>query len=238
MKAIVVEDSQLAREGLVSMLVNFPEIELLGEASHSSSALALIEKVRPELLFLDIHMPGESGLDMLAKIDYTPKIIFTTAYAEYAINSFEYHTVDYLLKPITQVRLAQAISKLDTAATAPNNKAKPQKLAPQHRVLLKHAEQCHLVELKNILYFESCKNYVSVHFDNKQAYLKRSLNAIEQRLPEDLFLRANRGFIVNIQHIKHIDEWFDGGYLLTMKDGKEIKLSRSQASRLKQLNSL
>src|SRR5690606_32211727 len=116
MKALVVEDSRLAREGLVRMLQQFPELALVGQADHPQTALQLINEHKPEVIFLDIHMPGESGFDLLEKLDYTPRIIFTTAYSEYAIRSFDYHAVDYLLKPISQERLEKAVQKLFATA--------------------------------------------------------------------------------------------------------------------------
>ena len=112
MKAIVVEDSRLAREGLVRMLGAFPEIEVVGQAEHPDSALVLIAAARPDVIFLDIHMPGATGFELLAALDYLPRIVFTTAYSEYAIRSFDYNTVDYLLKPISHERLATAVRKL------------------------------------------------------------------------------------------------------------------------------
>jgi two-component system LytT family response regulator len=112
MKAIVVEDSRLAREGLVRMLQDYPQLTVVGQADHAGSALTLVNETQPDVIFLDIHMPGGSGFELLEKLSYLPQIIFTTAYSEHAIRSFDFNTIDYLLKPISKERLTVAINKL------------------------------------------------------------------------------------------------------------------------------
>lgn len=234
MKAIVVEDSRIAREGLIEMLKAFPELEIVGDAEHPVPALELIQEKRPDVIFLDIHMPGETGFELLEKLDYVPRIIFTTAYSEYAIKSFDYHTIDYLLKPISQERLALAIGKLimtsDEAATDP----KP-KLEMNHKIFIKDDDKCHLVSLEQILYFESCKNHVRIFFNQQSAFIKKSLTQVEERLPATFFFRANRQYIVNLQAISSIEEDIKEGYLVTMNNGKTIDISRRQAADLKEL---
>lgn len=235
MKALVVEDSRLAREGLVRMLQQFPELALVGQADHPQTALQLINEHKPEVIFLDIHMPGESGFDLLEKLDYTPRIIFTTAYSEYAIRSFDYHAVDYLLKPISQERLEKAVQKL--FATASEANVQPG-LDINSQIFVKDEEQYHLVPLVSIRYIESCKNYVRIYFGDQKAFIKKSLNQVEARLPGRYFFRANRQFIVNLQAIVAIEEAISDGFLLTMNDGKEIEVSRRNALSLKNLLSL
>ncbi len=233
MKAIVVEDSRIAREGLIEMLSSFTEIEVIGQAEHPAPALELIRDKRPDVIFLDIHMPGETGFDLLEKLDYEPRIIFTTAYSEYAIKSFDYHTIDYLLKPIRRDRLAIAIAKLTMTGEEPIE-SKP-KLAMNHKIFIKDEDKCHLVSLDSVLYFESCKNHVRVFFDNTSAFVKKSLTQIEERLPSEFFFRANRQYIVNLQSIRRIEEAISDGYLITMSDSKTIEISRRQAVDLKEM---
>ncbi|WP_395012434.1 LytR/AlgR family response regulator transcription factor, partial [Undibacterium sp.] len=177
MKAIVVEDSRLAREGLIRMLAKYPNIELIGQAENVRTAKELIAQDRPELVFLDIHMPGGSGFELLEQLDYLPKIIFTTAYADYAIRSFDFNTVDYLLKPIAQTRLDAAIAKLfdsEDEGGAQQNETNPEsdagektpatlpRLEIDSKIFIKDGEKCHLIDLKAIRYIESCKNYVQI----------------------------------------------------------------------------
>lgn len=233
MKAIVVEDSRIAREGLIEMLSSFAEIEVIGQAEHPVPALELIHEKRPDVIFLDIHMPGETGFDLLEKLDYMPRIIFTTAYSEYAIKSFDYHTIDYLLKPIRRDRLAIAIAKLAMTGEEPIE-SKP-KLAMNHKIFIKDEDKCHLVSLDSVLYFESCKNHVRVFFDNTSAFVKKSLTQIEERLPSEFFFRANRQYVVNLQFIRRIEEAISDGYLITMSDTKTIEISRRQAVDLKEM---
>lgn len=234
MKALVVEDSRLAREGLVKMLEAYPDLNVIGSADHPSSALALIEEHQPDVIFLDIHMPGESGFDLLEKLDYLPQIIFTTAYSEYAIRSFDFNTIDYLLKPISHERLQVAINKLRPSNDDSNSIQKPL-LDIHSRMFIKDGDKCHLVLLESIRYFESCKNHVRIFFNNENAFIKKSLNNVEERLPKKYFFRANRQYVVNLQEITKIEEAINDGYEITMSDGKVLEISRRNAVELKDL---
>ncbi|MEJ6004711.1 LytTR family transcriptional regulator DNA-binding domain-containing protein [Paucibacter sp. AS339] len=250
LKALVIEDSRLARQGLVRMLGQFEDtIEVMGQAENAAQALLLIDQLQPDLLFLDIHMPGDSGLALLEQLPPDrpmPRIIFTTAYSDYAIRSFDFNTVDYLLKPISPQRLAQAIAKLATARPAPEAGAEEEdegldptpkpRLEPGSKIFIKDGEHCHLIALEDILYLESCKNYVRVFFGaGKSAYVKKALGQIEQRLPSQHFFRASRQYIVNLQAISGIAETIREGYEITMSDHKKLEISRRQALELKDL---
>jgi two-component system LytT family response regulator len=234
MKALVVEDSRLAREGLVKMLQEYPELQVIGSADHPANAMELIENSKPEVIFLDIHMPGESGFDLLEKLDYIPKVVFTTAYSEYAIRSFDYHTVDYLLKPISQERLKVAIDKLTSHQHDSQISLKPL-LDINSRMFVKDGDKCHLVALESIRYFESQKNHVRIFFEKEAAFIKKSLNSVEERLPKKYFFRANRQYIVNLHAVTNIEETVGDGYEITMSDGKKLEVSRRNAVELKDL---
>ncbi len=234
MKALVVEDSRLAREGLVKMLQDYPEINIVGAADHPTSALELIEEHHPDIIFLDIHMPGESGFDLLEKLEYSPKIIFTTAYSEYAIRSFDFNTVDYLLKPISYERLQLAIEKLSLGNDDTKITTKPA-LDINSRMFVKDGDKCHLVPLQSIRYFESCKNHVRIFFCNENAFVRKSLNSVEERLPKKYFFRANRQYVVNLHEVSNIEEGVNDGYEITMSDGKVLEVSRRNAVELKDL---
>jgi len=250
MKAIVVEDSRLARDGLVRMLAEFTKLDVIGAAENVSAALALIEQHQPDVIFLDIHMPKQNGFELLAQMTYQAKIIFTTAYAEYAVQAFEHNSVDYLLKPISKARLANAINKLCNQNLSPNKaevsdedeqvneKMNEPTLALNSRIFVKDNDQCHLIEIVNIDYIESCKNYVQVYFEHKKAFVKKTLNHVETRLPKALFFRVSRQFIINLQSVVTIVETLNDGYELTMKDGKTIEISRRNTVKLKVLLSL
>ena len=235
MRAVVVEDSRIAREGLVRMLAAFPEIEVVGAADHPSSALPLIRATEPDVIFLDIQMPGATGFDLLEQLAVAPRVIFTTAHAEYAVRSFDVDAVDYLLKPISQERLAQAVRKLaGTAALA----APGAPLERDSKIFIKDGERFHLVSLDAIRYFESCKNSVQVYFDGTHAYVKKSLNSVEARLPRKLFFRISRQHIVNLHAIVSIEESMSAGLRLRLDDGKVLEISRRNAGELRELLSL
>lgn len=237
MKAIVVEDSRLAREGLLRMLNKYSSLEVVGDAEHAASALELIKEYQPDVLFLDIHMPGETGFDLLDKLDYTPHIIFTTAFSEYAYRSFDYNAVDYLLKPISQSRLTNAIDRL--AGLEAHAQSPAEKLEPNSKIFIKDGDNCHLVTLSSIRYFESCKNYVRVFFASENseastsAFIKKALSAVEERLPSRQFFRISRQYVVNLFEISAIDEAVAHGYDITMSDGKRLSVSRRNAAELK-----
>lgn len=239
MKALVVEDSRLAREGLVRMLGHFAEIQVIGQADHPSSALALIEESRPDVIFLDIHMPGGTGFDLLEKIDYIPRIVFTTAHSEYAIRSFDYHTIDYLLKPISQERLAIAIGKLKQGGDDGDSASVGTNVLPaldiNSRMFVKDGDKCHLIALESIRHIESCKNYVRIFFGDQKAFVKKSLSSIDERLPRKHFFRVSRQHIVNLQAIARIEESIGDGFVITMTDDKKIEVSRRNAAELRGL---
>jgi len=232
MKAIVVEDSRLAREGLLRMLQEFTGLDVVGSADHPETAYSLIRKKQPDVIFLDIHMPGQSGFELLEKLEYEPKIIFTTAYSEYAYRSFDYNTVDYLLKPISPQRLAEAVTKLESPVEE-DSEPTHNRLEISSKMFIKDGDECHLVTLSSIRYFESCKNYVRAFFDDQNAFIKKALNTIESRLPARNFFRVSRQYIVNLNEIKAINESVGDGYELTMSDGKVLEVSRRNATELK-----
>lgn len=236
MKAIVVEDSRLAREGLVRMLSSFPSIKVVGAASDADSARRLIKEHRPDVLFLDIHMPSESGFELLNTVEYPLKVVFTTAYSEYAINSFEYNTVDYLLKPISGDRLAVAVAKLTENRPVIAEEDGPLSLDSQ--VFVRDGDRCHLIQVRSIDLIESCKNYVRLHFSRESAFVKKPLNQVEKRLPPQHFFRANRQVLVNLNSISSVDLKINESYEIVMRDGTIIEVSRRSASRLKDVMSL
>jgi len=246
MKALVIDDSRLARLGLIGMLARFPAIQVVGEADHPDTALPLIETLRPDVLFLDIQMAGADAFDLLARLDDCPRIVFTTAYSEYAVRSFDYETVDYLLKPISEDRLAQAVGRLlrqpaagQEAGAAHDGAvlARPA-LDERSKIFIKDGARCHLVSLASIRCIESCKNYVQVYFDDTHAYVKKPLAEVAERLPGHLFFRASRQHIVNLNFVGSLEEAASGGYLVVLDNGKKLEISRRSAALLKETMSL
>jgi two-component system LytT family response regulator len=242
-KAVIIDDERLARNELKKLLAEFPEIEVVAEAANASEGKEKIETLDPELIFLDIQMPGKTGFDMLAELDKAPDVIFTTAYDEYALKAFEVNALDYLLKPIEPKRLADAINKLgahedreiDNSVPVNFNKSV---LNENDQVFVKDGERCWFVKLMDIRLFESVGNYAKVYFGSNKPLILKSLNALEERLDEKMFFRANRKHIVNLRLIDKIEPYFNGGLLLELKGGEKIEVSRRQTVKFKEMMSL
>lgn len=232
--AIIVEDSRLARQELKELLKAHPKIEIIGEAENVEDAYALITKTNPQLLFLDINMPEKDGFELLEMLDEIPVVIFTTAYDEYAIKSFEYNAFDYLLKPINKDRFAKSIEKLVPILKEKTNDTKTKKLTENSQIFIKEGEHCWMVLLKNITLFEIVGNYTRVHFDDKKPLIYKSLNQIEVKLPEQHFFRVNRQQIINLKSIKNVTPWFNGKLKITLNTGNEVEVSRRQSQKFKQ----
>ncbi len=240
MKAIIIEDSRLARLELANMLAEYDQLQIVAQTGDPDEGIQLIKQHQPDVLFLDIQMPSKNGFEVLDAVNFKGQLIFTTAYDEYAIRSFEYDVFDYLLKPIEPQRLTVSIEKLKKHISDENNSelAPITQLDAQSSVFLKDGEQCDFVPLKNIYLIESCGNYCFVHYERYKPLLKKSLNLLESRLPQTLFFRANRQQIINLQHIQQVDLAVNANLLITLKQGQEIEVSRRHSSRFKQLMSL
>ncbi|QHT69040.1 response regulator transcription factor [Rhodocytophaga rosea] len=240
MKALIIDDERLARNELKRLLEAYPKINVVGEAVNAEDALDKIEQLSPDLLFLDIQMPGKNGFELLSSIEgNVPDVIFTTAYDEYALKAFEFNALDYLLKPIDTHRLAEAIHKVeDYQKTETERKENVKMLTEQDQVFVKDGEKCWFVKLSRIRLFESMGNYVRLHFDDQKPLILKSLNALDERLDPHTFFRANRKHIINLQWIEKIEPWFSGGLQVTLKGGDKIEISRRQAIRFKELLSL
>src|ERR1051326_3332234 len=244
MKALLIDDERLARSELRRLLAAFPEIEIVGEAANAKQAREQLAALKPDLLFLDVQMPGETGMELLESLEPpAPRVIFTTAYDEFAVKAFELNALDYLLKPVDPARLSAAVEKIRTrsAGSAENGaeRAAPRdRLAAEDKVFVREGDRCWFVELKSIRLFESEGNYTRVHFDGAQPQLFRSLNAMEERLDPKYFFRANRRQIINLSWIDKIEPWFSGGLLVHLKGGVRVELSRRQAQEFREKMSL
>lgn len=237
-RAVIVEDSRLARQELKELLKVHPQIHIIAEAASADIALELIKKEDPDLIFLDIHLPGKSGFDLLAELDYLPAVIFTTAFDQYALQSFDYNTVDYLLKPIVPDRLAAAIQKSEALLGAAKPLPTAGRLSAQSRIFVKDGSKCWFVTLSDIRLFESKGNYTQIFFNNDSPLILKTLQQLEDTLDEKMFLRVNRQQIVNVNFISSVTEWFGGRLKLTLNTGESIEVSRRQVSKLRELFSL
>ncbi len=241
-KALIIDDERLARNELKKLLADFPEVEVIGEAANAKEGIEKIDSLMPDLIFLDIQMPGKSGFDMLQELDKAPHVIFTTAYDEFALKAFEVNALDYLMKPVEPKRLADALHKLElaeekelAASLAGVNRGM---LNENDQVFVKDGERCWFVKLTDVRLFESVGNYAKVFFGANKPLILKSLNALEERLDEKVFFRANRKHIVNLRMIDKVEPFFNGGLLLDLKGGEKIEVSRRQAVKFKEMMSL
>jgi two-component system LytT family response regulator len=240
-KAIIIDDERLARNELKKLLLEFPEIEVIEEATNAKEGIEKIEMLNPDLIFLDIQMPGKTGFDMLQELDRIPQVIFTTAYDEYALKAFEVNALDYLMKPIEPKRLADALQKLIQAEEkelAAQQAFSRGLLTENDQVFVKDGERCWFVKLSEVRLFESVGNYAQVYFAGNKPLILKSLNALEERLDEKTFFRANRKHIVNLRMIEKIEPYFNGGLILDLQGGEKVEVSRRQAVKFKEMMSL
>ncbi len=242
MKAIIIDDERLARAELRKLLQEFPEIEIVDEAANADEGITKIENHNPDLIFLDIQMPGKTGFDLLSELDRAPQVIFTTAYDEYALKAFEVNALDYLLKPVEPKRLAEAIHKLHASEVSNGHSGSThdsnRMLTESDQVFVKDGERCWFVKLNEIRLFESVGNYAKVFFGPNKPLILKSLNSLEERLDEKTFFRANRKHIINLCMIDKIEPYFNGGLLLELKGGEKIEVSRRQTVKFKEMMSL
>ncbi|MCO6498565.1 MAG: response regulator [Chitinophagaceae bacterium] len=238
-KAVIIDDERLARNELKRLLRDFPDIEVAGEASNSKEGVEVIEKLNPDLVFLDIQMPGETGFDMLAKLDKAPQVIFVTAYDEYALKAFEINALDYLMKPVEPKRLADALHKLKQKQEAEAAVSSSRTiLTDKDQVFVKDGDRCWFVKLSEVRMFESVGNYAKIYFGNNKPLILKSLNALEERLDDKVFFRANRKYIINMKMIEKVETYFNGGLLLELTGGEKVEVSRRQAVKFRDTMSL
>ena len=239
-RAIIIDDERLARAELRRLLLAHVEIELVGEAAHIDEALQLIEALQPNLIFLDVQMPGGSGFDLLAQLDTAPDVIFTTAFDAYALKAFEVNALDYLQKPIESKRLAAALDRARQRSqpSALLTPTAPHQKRVEHKIFIKDGDRCWFVALADIILFESEGNYARVYFQSNRPLMLRSLNQLETRLDATQFFRANRRQIINLNFINSVSAADSGGLTIVMNNDLRIELSRRRAAEFRDISSL
>lgn len=244
MRTIIIDDERLAREELKSMLSKFDFLEIVAEAKNPNEGIEKIKEFEPELVFLDIQMPGMNGFEMLQKLDEIPKVIFVSAFDEFALKAFEVNALDYLLKPIDPERLRDTLQKLQlpeedfTTKLGGVESRKDKVLTKGDKIFIKDGDKCWYIDIDTVRMFESDGNYVKVYFDKFRPLILRSLNSLEERLDSKHFFRANRKYIINLNWISSVENWFNGGLMVNLKEGEKIEISRRQAIRFKEQMSL
>jgi two-component system, LytTR family, response regulator len=242
-RAIIIDDERLARNELRKLLQDFPDVEIVAEAANANEGVEKIEELNPDIIFLDIQMPGKTGFDMLNELDRAPHVVFVTAYDDYAIKAFEVNALDYILKPVDPKRLQDALQKVELVEdkeriAAGNSAIRTGVLTENDQVFVKDGERCWFVKLSEIRLFESVGNYAKVYFSTNKPLILKSLNALEERLDDKTFFRANRKHIINMRWIEKIEPYFNGGLLAELKGGEKIEVSRRQTVKFKEMMSL
>ncbi|HRH46232.1 MAG TPA: LytTR family transcriptional regulator DNA-binding domain-containing protein [Pyrinomonadaceae bacterium] len=243
-KVLVIDDESLARDLIIELLKDFDGFQVIGECSDGLEAVKNIEKLRPDLIFLDVQMPILNGLDVLEKIreDFLPQIIFVTAFDNYAIRAFDFHAIDYLLKPFSRQRFHQAVlhakaqitqqnsveTKQQFSALIENHKNKPSHL---QRIFVKDNGKIILLEPETVDWIEADDKYLHLHTAQKTYLIRQTLNSIEAELDPNIFLRIHRSTIVNLTRVKEIHPIFNGEYILILQNGAKITLSRNYKNR-------
>lgn len=229
LRVLLVDDERLARAELRRLLKMHPAVEIVGEAASALEAMAQIAALQPDLLLLDVQMPGGSGFDLLGALDAAPEVIFCTAYDQYALQAFEVSALDYLQKPVQAQRLATALARAGARLRTP---------PVAHKIFIKDGERCWFVALADIMLFSSEGNYARVHFGSQQPLMPRSLNQLEERLDPAQFLRANRRQIVNLAHVMQVTATAADGLELLLADGTRVEVSRRRAQQFRAATTL
>ena len=237
MRAIIIDDESLAREELARLIADIPDLSLVGEATNGLEGLLLITQERPDLVFLDVEMPGMTGFEMLEKLPPPhPSIIFTTAYEEFALKAFDVDAVDYLLKPIDPVKLARAVAKLEPAMGAgrPLVGVSNGLLKADDRVFVRDGARCWFVKVGGIRLLESEGNYTRVYIGNDKPLIYGALKSFHARLDPSCFFRANRNQIINLANVEKVSVGVSEELIAHMTDGTQVAMSRRMAQQFRE----
>ncbi|WIG94444.1 response regulator [Myxococcus sp. SDU36] len=236
MKVLIADDERLARAELRRLLAAFPDVEIVGEATHVDEACRRVEALSPDLLLLDIQMPGGTGFDVLERLEEPPDVVFTTAYDAHAVRAFEVNALDFLLKPIEPERLATALERVRErgrmATAKPAHGQTPG--TPLERVFVKEGERCWLVQLAQVPLITSEGNYARLTLDGYAPLLLRSLTYLEERLDPARFFRASRQHLINLDFIESLEPGPSGTLVARLRGGREVELSRRQSQRFRE----
>jgi two-component system LytT family response regulator len=233
-KALIVDDEDLARQDLIDVLSEFEYIDIVAEADSIGKARTKILTYKPQLIFLDIQLPGETGFDLLEYVPSAVKIIFVTAYDQYAIRAFEVNAVDYLLKPVSRDRLAETLSRIDKGMQ--HRESAQRILKADDSIFLKKENGYAFVKVNTITCIEAKDDYTMISLaQDEQILVHKSMKDWESRLPEKTFCRIHRSTIVNIEKVKIIDPWYNHSYLVVLEDRENpVVMSRRYFATIKQ----
>lgn len=233
---VIVDDEKLARDLLREYIEGISELEIAGECAKGSEAVEVVNRVKPDILFLDVQMPGMNGFDVLEEIDHEPYIIFTTAYDQYAIKAFEKNAVDYLLKPLDEERFRSAVNRALKRKTSERGSVeellrnfKPDSRNFESHIFVQKSEKLFNLPVEDIVYLEASGDYTIITTQNDQFVSSSGIGKLEEIMDPDIFIRVHRSTIININSLKEIERHFNGGMVVKMQNGKSFPVSRTYA---------
>lgn len=236
-RVYLLDDELLALEELKVLLSPFEDLEIVGVSDSVEKGIQECNELKPDLIFLDINMPGKDGFEFLESLEEVRDVIFVTAYDQFAIKAFEVNALDYLLKPLNPKRLAEAIQRVKGKDQTHGNSPE-ERLSADKKIFIKDGEKCHFVPISKIYLLESVGNYVRVFYENQQPLLHKSLTYLEQKLPTDLFFRANRQYMFNLDFIDQIEPYFNSTLLIVLKSEHKIDLSQRQSAKFREITGI
>ena len=242
LKCIIVDDEKLARDLLVEYLNSYSNIEVIATCKNGTEAIQEIEDKKPDLLFLDVHMPGINGFEVLENLTHVPSVIFTTAYDKYAVKAFEKNAIDYLLKPIEEERFQQSIEKVmeSTDTSVPDISAllkdfaesSPQKHSES--LFVQKSDKYYRIAASDVLYLEASGDYTIISTGQDQYVSSNGISKLEEKLDPQYFIRIHRSTIINQNHLREIEKHFNGGLIVKMDNGKSFPVSRSYVKKIRE----
>ncbi len=247
-RALIVDDEPLARRALVRMLQEHHDVLVVAECDDGETAQADIERLHPDLVFLDIRMPGQNGLQLAGHLfrKFSGTIVFVTAHDRHALEAFDLNALDYLLKPFTQQRLAQALERVRERVSRPPSVEAMERLfaslrereaRPRYieRIPANRNARIHLVPVATIERIDAMGNYAKLHSCGGRYDIRETLQSLEGKLNSETFIRVHRSTIINMDFVREVQTWFRGGHQIVMKDGTQVRLSRYQTEAVEKL---
>lgn len=245
-QTLIADDERLSRQRIRHLLRDEPHVQIVGECTNGTEALEFLSGTRPDLIFLDVQMPGLDGFDVVSKlIQPPPMVVFITAYDEYALRAFDVHAFDYLLKPFDRPRFQETMRRVREQLSVAREGQLSRKLNAlvedletfrhdRERIAIRTPGHITFIRLQDVDWIEAADNYVCIHCGTETHVLRETMNSIESRLPACRFQRVHRSAIVNVDRIKELQPWFRGDYRILLQDGTHLTLSRSYRERLEQ----
>jgi two-component system LytT family response regulator len=240
LKALIVDDEELAREGIRMLLARQPDVEVVGEAADGPSATEAIARLDPDVVFMDVRMPGFDGFEVLDRLGtaHHPHVIFITAYDQYAVKAFEANAVDYLLKPVNVQRLTDAVHRARTHLSARSGQTESLEVGPlgpsdpRKTIVVKDRDRFLVVKTSDIDWFESAANYVELHVNRRSFLVRMTMNELQAKLKGTSFVRIHRSAIVNLDRVTEIRPSPHGDFQVHLSDGHVLRLSRAYRDQL------